>query len=184
MKRQLTTLSSLALVAFSSLALADQRQTQIQLEVRFVEATSEALRDIGGDIGWGGGLSVNFASDERASAIPFIGISWDRMTGDNGFRSDISGAQVGFRFRANPNTPLSNSQTSFVLAEGYFRNKHRDDQESETSKAIGFDIGVEVGPVIGGKTPTWRFLYARRPKTFGEPTQLLIVTASFPVSVR
>lgn len=168
-------------LAVSAWAMADRPANQINIEVRFVEATSEGLRDLGADIGWGAGISANFAGGQNASVIPFVSANWDRMTGDNDLKIDMSGLMVGFRFRTAPKKALSESQTSIVLAEGYFQNRHEDESGDEKRKGVGYDIGLEVGPAMGGKGVLWRFLYSIRPDTFGKKTQLLIITAAIPI---
>ncbi len=174
-------MAAAALLLTAGMAWADQKATQIHIEARFLEATSEGLRDLGADIGWGLGLSVNFASSERAAVIPFLGASWDRITGDNGAKLNLSGFMAGFRFRTSPNTPLDKSQTAIVLGEGFFENRYEDDVADGSEKGMGFDIGLEVGPMMKGKGPLWRFLYSLRPETFGKKTQLMIITVAFPI---
>jgi hypothetical protein len=169
-------------LALSGMALADRPANQVNLEVRFLEVTSEGLRDLGADIGWGAGISANFAGGENPSVIPFVSATWDRMTGDNDLKIDMSGLMVGFRFRTSPNRALSESQTSIVLAEGYFQNRHEDISGDEKRKGVGFDIGLEVGPAMGSKGILWRFLYSIRPDTFGKKTQLMIITAAIPIA--
>lgn len=177
-----TLILSSAIAATVSSAIESPRplnvvQQQVLLDVKFLTASGDDLKDLGVDWGWGVGVSWDLPVS-LGNATPFVKAEYQRQDGDNDLKSESTGIAAGIKLSLVPMVQATGTDIRVYLSVGAYETKARDVLFSEKKSGIGYDAGIQVKLPGMTNIPVLSVLFTSRPKTFDRDTKNLVIMIS------
>jgi hypothetical protein len=149
--------SALALAA-TCCAMADLRERQIQIDIKVMSITTDNLRDIGFDWGFGIGATMEFGSYSVRGLKPFVRAEYTRSEGDFDSKIESYGLLGGVHIPIGPSKD-DISKIDIVAGLGLFETKFSDGPFEDKKTKIGYDFGIRY---TGIKDLPLSFLWTNR----------------------
>ncbi|MCZ7581408.1 MAG: hypothetical protein M5U21_11410 [Fimbriimonadaceae bacterium] len=180
--KKLLLTAATAAAALSALGSDVGPRHQINVETRLVSMMDENLRDKGLEFGWGVGVEAVFFGQGPGQPALTFGAQYDQLECDGHVvKLKTYGFQVGAIGQFDHSREPERAQLLWRSSVGYFWSiTEGPGKKDETG--IGFEIGLQYGPLRATKKPSVAILYSIRPDAFGERNVRLIGLLSFPVS--
>lgn len=181
MNRLAPTLAAVCAAAIASAVESprpvDIVQQQILLDVKFLTASGNDLKDLGVDWGWGLGLSWDLPVS-LGNATPFIKAEYQRQDGDNDLKSESTGIAAGVKLSLVPKVQPNGTDIRLYLSIGAYETKASDVLFSEKKSGAGYDAGIQVKLPGLTNIPVLSVLFTSRPKTFDRSTNNIVIMIS------